>query len=89
MGERSPPIVLFEVVRSNKAIEKINISGNFMNLVPEIILADDDDGHAGLIKSNLVHSGVANEIHRDFDGQDHLDFIRREGSHQGKQPIMK
>jgi CheY-like chemotaxis protein len=59
-----------------------------MNLITEIILADDDDGHAELIKRNLVRSGVVNDITRVFDGQDCLDFIRREGPYADKPPIV-
>jgi len=58
-----------------------------MNLIPEIILADDDDGHAELIRRNLVRSGVVNQIIRVVDGQDALDFIRREGIYSDKPPV--
>lgn len=46
-----------------------------------IILADDDDGHAELVRRNLVRAGVLNEIIRANDGQAVLDLIRGEGEH--------
>lgn len=40
-----------------------------------ILIAEDDDGHAELIRDHLRESGVANLIHRFADGQDLLDFF--------------
>ena len=40
-----------------------------MNKEVIILIADDDDGHAGLIQKNLARSGVANEIIRFRDGR--------------------
>lgn len=40
-----------------------------------IILAEDDEGHATLIKRNLKRSGLLNEIIHFKDGQQTLDFL--------------
>jgi len=45
----------------------------------EILIAEDDDGHARLIQRNLVRAGIANPIRRFSDGQQALDFLFREG----------
>ncbi|HVK08522.1 MAG TPA: response regulator [Gemmataceae bacterium] len=52
------------------------------NLV--ILLAEDDDGHASLIQRNLKRAGLANEIVRVRDGQEALDYLRREGPFAGR-----
>lgn len=41
----------------------------------EILIAEDDDGHALLIKKNLKRAGVINKIRRFKDGQEILDFL--------------
>lgn len=41
----------------------------------EILLADDDAGHATLIKNNLRDVGLVNRIHHFADGQAVLDFL--------------
>ena len=46
-----------------------------------ILLAEDDEGHALLVKRNLARAGIANEIVHVTDGQKALDFVRREGRH--------
>jgi len=40
-----------------------------------ILIAEDDEGHASLIKKNLKRAGVSNEIHHFMDGQETLDFL--------------
>lgn len=40
-----------------------------------ILIAEDDDGHAELIKDNLRESGVNNQIIRFRNGQEALDFF--------------
>jgi len=40
-----------------------------------ILIAEDDDGHAELIRDNLQESGIANPIIRLKDGQEALDFL--------------
>ncbi|HUG89203.1 MAG TPA: response regulator, partial [Planctomycetaceae bacterium] len=51
-----------------------------------IVLAEDDEGHAQLVKRNLKRAGVANEIVHVADGQQALDFIRRRGRYAGRMP---
>ncbi|MEW6518048.1 MAG: response regulator [Thermodesulfobacteriota bacterium] len=45
-----------------------------------VIIAEDDDGHAALIKKNLRRAGIENEIVRFADGQQVLDFLFRKGA---------
>lgn len=49
-----------------------------------ILVAEDDDGHAGLICKNLARAGIANEIVRFRDGQEIVDYLfcRGEGPHR-------
>jgi len=44
---------------------------------PEVIIlvAEDDEGHAGLIRKNLCRAGITNEILHFCDGQEILDFL--------------
>ena len=51
-----------------------------------ILMAEDDEGHAYLVKQNLYDSGIANVIVHVPDGQEALDFIRSEGSYQSRVP---
>lgn len=44
-----------------------------------ILVADDDDGHAELIRANLVECGVQNPIERFKDGQAIWDFLNIQG----------
>lgn len=44
-----------------------------------ILVAEDDEGHAGLIRKNLRRGGLVNEILHFKDGQEILDFLLREG----------
>ncbi|HUP79354.1 MAG TPA: response regulator, partial [Pirellula sp.] len=51
-----------------------------MNTEPlKILLAEDDEGHAFLVKRNLVRAGFANEIVHVADGQSALEFVHRTG----------
>jgi CheY-like chemotaxis protein len=50
-----------------------------------ILLAEDDEGHAYLIRQNLQDAGVANEIVHVKDGQETLDYIRAEGAFAGRE----
>ena len=43
----------------------------------QILLAEDDDGHARLIERNLRRAGFINRIVRARDGQEALDIVRR------------
>ena len=45
----------------------------------EIVLAEDDEGHAQLVRRNLLRAGVSNEITHLSDGQRVLDYVRCEG----------
>lgn len=49
-----------------------------------ILLAEDDEGHAGLIKKNLSRAGIVNEIVHFKDGQNVLDFLfcKGDGPHR-------
>jgi CheY-like chemotaxis protein len=49
-----------------------------------ILLAEDDEGHASLIRRNLKRAGVANEIVHVADGQEALDYVRSQGRFQGR-----
>lgn len=51
-----------------------------------ILMAEDDDGHAYLVRQNLQDAGLANRIERVRDGQEALDFIRRTGAFAGRVP---
>ncbi len=42
-----------------------------------ILLAEDDEGHATLIKRNLKRSGLLNEIIHFKDGQETMDFLNK------------
>jgi CheY-like chemotaxis protein len=49
-----------------------------------ILMAEDDEGHAQLVKRNLRRSGVSNDIVHVRDGQEALDYLRREGPYAGR-----
>jgi len=49
-----------------------------------IVLAEDDDGHATLIRRNLARAGVRNELIHVRDGQEALDYLFRAGQHAGR-----
>jgi len=51
-----------------------------------ILIAEDDDGHAALIERNLKRAGLANPITRFRDGQELLDFLLGEGSEPHRNP---
>jgi CheY-like chemotaxis protein len=51
-----------------------------------VLLAEDDDGHASLIRRNLKRAGVANRLVRVHDGQEALDYIRCQGAHADRVP---
>jgi len=44
-----------------------------------ILVAEDDEGHANLIKKNLKRAGIINEILLFIDGQEILNFLFRKG----------
>ena len=51
--------------------------GNYKELV--ILIAEDDDGHAELIKEGLEESGVCNKIIRFSNGEEIWNFLARSG----------
>jgi CheY-like chemotaxis protein len=51
-----------------------------MNREVTILIAEDDTGHAELIRKNLARSGIANKVIHFRDGQETVDFLfRRNG----------
>ena len=50
-----------------------------------IIIAEDDKGHATLIKKNLQRAGISNKILIFKDGQETLDYLFK----RGKEPYRK
>jgi CheY-like chemotaxis protein len=44
-----------------------------------ILIAEDDDGHAELIREGLVESGIRNKIIRFSNGEDAWNFLSRYG----------
>jgi len=57
-----------------------------MNQEVVILIADDDEGHAELIRRNLVRAGIANPLMHFRDGQEVVDFLLRQGSGPQRQP---
>ncbi len=51
-----------------------------------ILVAEDDEGHAGLIRKNLARAGIVNEILHFRDGQEVLDFLLQKGDGPQRQP---
>ena len=60
--------------------DKLEQGVNGMNKDVIILVAEDDDGHAGLIKKNLARSGIVNTILHFKDGQEIHDFLFRTGN---------
>lgn len=53
-----------------------NDNGEYiMNQEVVILVAEDDEGHAGLIRKNLSRSGITNKIIHFRDGQQIVDFL--------------
>jgi CheY-like chemotaxis protein len=46
-----------------------------MNSTPKILIVDDDEGHAILVRENLIAAGLSNKIMHFSDGQAILDFF--------------
>ena len=46
-----------------------------MNQAPTILIVDDDEGHAILIRENLEMAGLKNRVQHFRDGQAILDFF--------------
>lgn len=51
-----------------------------------ILIAEDNEGHAKLIRMNLKRAGINNKVIHFFDGQETLDFLflKGEGPHREK-----
>ncbi len=47
-----------------------------------LLIAEDDDGHAALIKKNLQRTGISNEFIRFYDGQEVLNFFFNKNNDQ-------
>ena len=45
-----------------------------------ILVAEDDDGHAGLIRKNLSRAGIVNPLVHFKDGQEVIDFLFQTGN---------
>ncbi len=50
-----------------------------MNNAPVILIVDDDEGHAILVRENLEAGGLSNRIEHFRDGQAVLDFFYAQG----------
>lgn len=50
-----------------------------MNQEVTILIAEDDEGHAGLIRKNLARAGIVNQIRWFQDGQEVIDFLFQKG----------
>lgn len=46
-----------------------------------ILLAEDDEGHAALVRRNLKRAGIVNTIVHVPDGREALDYVRCEGAY--------
>jgi len=53
-----------------------------------ILLVEDDPAHAEIVRRNLEDFRVANRIVHVGDGQEALDYLFREGAHQGAAPPL-
>jgi CheY-like chemotaxis protein len=49
-----------------------------------ILLAEDDEGHATLIRRNLTRAGLDNDVVHVTDGQQALDYLFRRGAFAGR-----
>jgi CheY-like chemotaxis protein len=57
-----------------------------MTLQPlTIVLVEDDEGHAELIRLNLQRAHLSNDIVHLLDGQAALDYLRREGMYASRE----
>lgn len=55
------------------------LQDNSMTNEVVILIAEDDEGHATLIKKNLKRAGILNQILHFKDGQETLDYLFRRG----------
>lgn len=57
-----------------------------MKSAPTILIVDDDEGHALLIRESLEESGLNNKIEYFRDGQAVLDFFFKRGAKPARRP---
>lgn len=62
------------------------LGGKMMTNEVLIIIAEDDEGHAALIKRNLTRAGIMNTILHFKDGQETLDYLFRRGRDPHREP---
>ena len=51
----------------------------------EILLAEDDEGHAFLVQRNLERAGIANRVIHVKDGQEAIDYVYRRGEYADRE----
>lgn len=57
-----------------------------MKNLPVILIVEDDEGHAILVRQNLEAIGLSNSIEHFRDGQAVLDFLFRQGNGRVRAP---
>ncbi|HVU24446.1 MAG TPA: response regulator [Opitutus sp.] len=57
-----------------------------MKAEPAILIVDDDEGHAILIRQNLEAAGLSNRIEHFRDGQAVLDFFFKDNQRRAAEP---
>jgi CheY-like chemotaxis protein len=55
-----------------------------MNQEVVILIAEDDEGHAGLIRKNLARAGIVNKLMHFWDGQELIDFLMNKDLTSGR-----
>jgi CheY-like chemotaxis protein len=56
-----------------------------MSAVPRILVAEDDEGHATLIRRNLKRAGLGEHVHLK-DGQELLDYVYKRAQFSQREP---
>lgn len=75
------PTFISPYLRANR---KQQLKERSMKNEVTILIAEDDEGHAALIKRNLRRIGISNQIVHFRDGQEVLDFLFGENSTEAK-----
>jgi CheY-like chemotaxis protein len=57
-----------------------------MNLAPSVIIAEDDEGHATLIRRNLKRAGLGERSVYLKDGQELLDYVYKRAQFSARAP---
>jgi CheY-like chemotaxis protein len=52
-----------------------------------ILIAEDDEGHATLIKKNLRRAGIMNNLEHFIDGQEALDYLNKKREESEKENL--